>query len=297
MVHPSRMSQLPALRDRPAWLGRRGLLISSLLLAGCVAYARLDLSLAGLIPHGGGREIARRFFLAALHPAVDYQGGSLPADAPPFLLQIIEGLWRTLIFAAAAMSLAVPGGLLLGYLAAATSWERDPASRTSWMGRAAPLAYGATRVLIAGMRSVHELLWAVIFLAALGLTSLTAVIAIAIPFTGTLAKLFSEMLDEAPRQSAEAMLATGARPSVVFLCGRLPRALPDIAAYSFYRFECALRSSAILGFFGFPTIGYYISASFENLHYREVWSYLYALLAAVLLLEGWSALLRRRFVT
>jgi len=59
---------------------------------------------------------------------------------------------------------------------------------------------------------------------------------------------------------------------------------------------CAVRSSAILGFFGYETLGYYLRLSFENLHYREVWTYLYALLAMVLLLEGWSALLRRRFV-
>jgi phosphonate transport system permease protein len=76
--------------------------------------------------------------------------------------------------------------------------------------------------------------------------------------------------------------------------GLLPRALPDMTAYAFYRFECAIRSSAILGFFGFPTLGYYLSASFENLYYREVWTYLYALFALVLVIEMTSARLRKR---
>ena len=93
---------------------------------------------------------------------------------------------------------------------------------------------------------------------------------------------------------AAALRATGASPAQVFAFGLLPRALPDMAAYAFYRFECALRSSAILGFFGLPTLGYYISASFDNLYYREVWTYLYALIALVVLVETWSGRLRRR---
>jgi len=130
-----------------------------------------------------------------------------------------------------------------------------------------PMIYGTLRALIAFMRSIHELLWAVLFLAAMGMSPLSAVIAIAIPYTGTLAKVFSEMLDEAPRGAAEALRAAGASSAQVFLFGLLPRALPDICAYTFYRFECALRSSAVLGFFGYPTLGFYISASFENLYY------------------------------
>ena len=104
------------------------------------------------------------------------------------------------------------------------------------------------------------------------------------------------MLDEAPRGSAMALRTAGAAPAQVFLFGLLPRALPDMSAYAFYRFECAVRSSAVLGFFGYETLGYYLRASFDNLHFREVWTYLYALLALVLLLEAWSAVLRRRFV-
>ena len=67
-------------------------------------------------------------------------------------------------------------------------------------------------------------------------------------------------------------------------------------AFATYRLECALRSSAVLGFFGFETLGYLLRQSFENLHYREVWSVIYALIALVLLLEAWSSRLRSRFL-
>ncbi len=133
-----------------------------------------------------------------------------------------------------------------------------------------------------------------ILLAAVGMNTFGAVIAIAIPYGGTLAKVFSEMLDEAPRNTAEALRGLGADPLRAFLYGLFPRALPDLCAYAFYRFECSVRASAVLGFFGYPTLGYRLRLAFEDTHYREVWTYLYALLALVLVLEAWSAQIRRR---
>ena len=131
---------------------------------------------------------------------------------------------------------------------------------------------------------------------AFGLSSASACLAIAIPYAGTLAKVYSEILDEAPSDSAQGVRATGAGHVATFLLGLLPRALPDMTAYTFYRFECAVRSSVVLGFFGYPTLGFYLARSFENLHFHEVWTFLYAMGALVLALELWSTHLRRRLV-
>ena len=273
----------------------RRVVLAGILAAGVASAFYLDLSPANLVPGEGGLEVTGRFFAAALKPALESESGSGRA--------ILPNAWHaardTVIFAAAGMSLALVLGLVLGFLASSAWWEGDPAGGTG-RGRVflrrtvAPAVYGTTRVLIALMRSIHELLWALLFLTAFGLSNATAVIAIAIPSGGTLAKVFSEMIDEAPRDAAHALRASGATPMQVFAFGLLPRALPDMTAYSFYRFECALRASAILGFFGFPTLGYYIAASFENLYYREVWTYLYALLLLVVLVDWWSGALRRR---
>ena len=157
--------------------------------------------------------------------------------------------------------------------------------------------HACTRALIALTRSTHELIWGVILLAAFGRLNIAAVIAIVIPYSGTLAKIFSEMIDEVPRNAAHALRSAGARPMSVFILGLLPRALPDMAAYAIYRFECALRSSAILGFFGITTLGYYVKDAFDNNHYHEVWTYLYVLLAMVAVVDWWSGALRRRLVS
>lgn len=281
-------------------LGRRGVVLFAIALAALAAFLVLDAPLGGLVPQRGGLGIVRDFFARMLRPALTYET-AVPPGTTPLLLETLAAMRRTLVFAVAAMSLAVPIGFVLGFLGSTAWWSGELAGGGSRTARGirrsiAPAIWSATRVVIVAMRSVHELLWAVIFLAAFGLTTASAVIAIAIPYAGTLAKIFSEMMDEAPRDAALALRGAGAAPAQVFCFGLLPRAIPDMGAYAFYRFECAVRSSAVLGFFGFPTLGYSISAAFENLHYGEVWTYLYALAALVLAIEMWSSALRRRFV-
>jgi len=247
----------------------------------------------------GGLRVAASFLSRALSPALEYES-QVPAGTTPLVLKALGAAEATVRFAAAAMSLALVGGVVLGFLSSSAWWFGDPVRARSMPARLArsvgPLIYGMSRILIAVMRSIHELFWAVLLLAAFGVTPLAAVLAIAIPYSGILAKVFSELVDEAPRESAIALRESGASSLQMFLFGLLPRALPDMAAYAFYRFECALRSSAILGFFGFPTLGYYIAASFENLLYGEVWTYLYVLCGLIVLMDWWSGALRRRYV-
>ena len=295
MPRSSEGAGIGALVRRPFPIGRRVVVVLSLLVAAALAYLYLEAPLARLLPQRGGVEIVGRFFAAMLHPALEYEA-PVPGGTSPLLLAAFGAARRTLEFAAAAMSLALAGGLLLGFLASSAWWSEEVAGSGGWRSLVAPAVFCAARLVIVCMRSVHELLWAVIFLAAFGLNAATAVVAIAIPYAGTLAKVFSEMIDEAPRDSANALRLAGVGPLQVFAFGLLPRALPDMCAYAFYRFECAVRSSAVLGFFGFPTLGYSISAAFENLHFAEVWTYLDALAFLVVGIEIWSGALRRRFV-
>ncbi|MHC4830306.1 MAG: PhnE/PtxC family ABC transporter permease [Planctomycetota bacterium] len=284
---------MTALRANP--ISARGGVAAAILVTGLVSAWWLGLAPSGLIPGEEGLRVAGRFVAAAASPALDYQDPAVPAEAPALLAKVLEAMRKTLVFAAAAMSLAVPAGVLLGFLGASAWWRDDPRRATS-IKAIGPIITWATRLLMTFLRSIHELIWALLFLVALGITDVGAVLAIALPYAGTLGKVFSEMIDEAPRDAAEALRAAGAAPAQVFMFGLATRAAPDMASYSFYRFECALRSSAVLGFFGYPTLGLSIKLSFENAYYNEVWTYLYALLLMVALLEIWSGSLRRRFV-
>ena len=143
-------------------------------------------------------------------------------------------------------------------------------------------------------RSIHELIWALLIISAMGVSPIAGMIALAIPFSGTLGKVFSELVDEESLLAARALKSIGHRPVQTFLTGILPGALPNLITYSLYRFECALRSSAVLGFVGIETIGLYIELSHEEFYYREVWTYFYLLLALIIAVDFWGAAVRKR---
>lgn len=124
------------------------------------------------------------------------------------------------------------------------------------------------RWICAVARAIHELFWALIFLQVLGLSPLTGVLAIAIPYAGICAKVYAETLDEAPPSALRA-LPSGVSTVSAFFYVRLPDAWVHIKNYTFYRFECGLRSSAVLGFVGLPTLGYYLETAFGEGNYSE----------------------------
>ena len=283
----------------PNPVGVRGILFASGAVACLFAWRGLDLSFSDVSPSAGGLELAGRFFGRALSPAWQSEAASVSEGARPLIELALEATAQTVILAAAAMSLALVLGVVLGFAASSAWWSGSgPASMRGprgWMRRTlGPAVCASARLLIIAMRSVHELLWAVLFLAAIGLNDLAAIFALAIPYGGVLAKIFSELVDESPREAASALRGAGASGLQTYVFALIPSALPDMVAYAFYRFECMLRSSAVLGFFGFPTLGLYIRQSFSATHYGEVWTFLYALLILVVAADAWSGAVRKR---
>ena len=125
------------------------------------------------------------------------------------------------------------------------------------------------RVGCAFVRAIHELFWALIFLQMFGLSPLTGVLAIAIPYAGIIAKVYAEILEEADQRPLAAV-PVGTSNLSTFIFVRLPDAWAHFRTYSMYRLECGLRSSAVLGFIGLPTIGFHLETAFKEGHYSEV---------------------------
>lgn len=304
-------------------LGPHTQVIVAILLVGLWASWYLELSPKDAIPSSGGLKTAKEFFCAAFSPAVDYEEAP-PKGTEPLLKKVLKSMWQTIAIAATAVGLAFVGGLFLGFFASSAWWEDDPAGARNPRSRlvnilvtarhvshfsgatnefwrlirklVAPIVVWSTRLLCVLTRSIHELLWAILFLSVMRINATAAILAIAIPYTGVFAKVFSEIIDETPRDAAYAIRALGGSPAKVFLVGLLPRAMPDITAYACYRFECGLRSSAVMGFFGIPTIGAYLKDAFDELHYHVVWTYLWALILLIVVVDLWSGQMRRRLV-
>lgn len=277
------MTRRGGLSRLPAWFGRRrGLVLVGFLLLflGCWV---LDLGPSDLQPTPGGLQLAREFFASALTPAFTYQG-EVPASAEPYWQKVFSALWLTLRYAFCAVAFALILGAFLGLFGS-----------RSWWSRSHPLLHAlrwSCRGLAVAFRSVHELLWALLLLAAFGTSSLVAVLAIALPFGGTLGKVFSEQLDEQDEHALNHLRATGRPPFGAWWVGLFPRAFPDLLSYLFYRLECAIRSSAVLGFLGIPTLGYHLSTAYEDGNYGEVWTLIYLLLLTLAGLEWWGAKIR-----
>ncbi|TDX32851.1 phosphonate transport system permease protein [Modicisalibacter xianhensis] len=142
------------------------------------------------------------------------------------------------------------------------------------------------RTLCAFVRAIHELFWALIFLQFFGLHPLTGVLAIALPYAGVFAKVYSEILDEADPLPMQVLPAgTGLISS--FLFARVPDAWPHLVSYTAYRLECGLRSSAVLGFVGMPTLGFALQSSFAQGYYSEVGALLLVFFVLIATLRLW----------
>jgi len=119
------------------------------------------------------------------------------------------------------------------------------------------------------LRSIHELFWALIFLQFFGLHPITGLLAIAVPYSGVFAKIYAEILEDSS-PVPQRILPIGTGRFIALLYSRIPQAWPHLCSYTRYRFECGIRTSAILGFIGIPTLGYYLEASFAQGFYSEV---------------------------
>ena len=129
------------------------------------------------------------------------------------------------------------------------------------------------RVICALLRAVHELFWALIFLQIFGLHPLTGLLALGIPYAATFAKVYAEILEVGDRRAYD-NIRHQAGMTAAFFYARLPDLWQHFVTYTSYRMECGLRSSAVLGFVGLPTLGYYLSTSFMEGSYAEVWALL-----------------------
>jgi phosphonate transport system permease protein len=162
-----------------------------------------------------------------------------------------EEMWSALLYTLAFALLGVALGNAMGFLLALVFHSRT------------------VRTGCAFVRSIHELFWALIFLQIFGLSPLTGILAIAIPYAGIFAKVYAEILEEADPAAIRALPCNCGRVSV-FLYARLPDAWAHFRTYSMYRLECGLRSSAVLGFVGLPTLGFHLETAFKQGQYSEV---------------------------
>jgi phosphonate transport system permease protein len=211
-----------------------------------------------------------------------------------FLELVARSTIETLALATAGMALAVAIGFPLAMIVSESlSVSRVGPARRAWLG---PLVRTPVRALLIVMRSVPEIVWALLFVRAVGLGPAAGVLAIAVNYAGMLGKVYFEIFEAGDTRPARVLLEAGGGRVSAFLYGILPVAVPELVSYSVYRWECAIRASVVMGFVGAGGLGQQMELSMRMLAGGEVATMLAAFLLLILLADAVSAVLRKALV-
>jgi phosphonate transport system permease protein len=268
----------PAARRDPAWTGR----LFALLATGVVVWPLLVLA-----------EFKPWTLLSpeSLRPTLHFLGDFFPPKLEPgFLLMVARETWRTVAMATAGIVLALGWAIPLALIAA------RPLSISALSGRIAvvpAVVRQAVRWLLTLLRSVPELIWALIFVRVVGLGPTSGVLAIALTYAGMLGKVYAEILESSDAQPTQNLLRNGSGRLQAFCYGLLPQSATELTSYTVYRWECAIRSSAVLGFVGAGGLGQQMDASMKMFNGSEVATMLLVFMALVWLADRVSSLLRK----
>jgi phosphonate transport system permease protein len=207
-----------------------------------------------------------------------------------FLAMVARETWRTVAIATAGIALALLLAIPMTLLSTAVL------SVSALSGRMKPLPAALRQMLRALMivlRSVPELVWALVFVRVVGLGATAGVLAIALTYSGMLGKVYSEILESGETHATTTLLRSGASRLQAFFYGLLPQNAAELTSYTVYRWECAIRSSVVLGFVGAGGLGQQMDVSMKMFAGHEVSVMLAVFMALVWLADYASAWLRK----
>ena len=187
------------------------------------------------------------------------------------LVTVQIAIWGTLL----AIIAAIPLGLL------------------SASNVVSPWVFQPVRRIMDSLRAINEMVFAMLFIVAVGLGPFAGVLALFVHTTGTLAKLFSEAVEAVDPRPIEGIRATGAHPIAEIVYGILPQVMPLWVSYSLYRFESNVRSASVVGMVGAGGIGVILYEVIRGFQYQQTCAVLIILIATVTIIDLISSYLRK----
>lgn len=222
--------------------------------------------------------------LGAFIDGLPQMGRLIGEMMPPSLgrIEAVVGvLLETLAMALAGAAVGIGISLVLCF----------PASGRWAAGR---VAHVAARLVIALFRTVPDLVWAVFFVATVGLGPFAGVLTIIVDTIGFCGRFFAEAVEETDPGPREALAAAGAGPTGVFLAAAVPAALPSFINTSLFALEKAVRSSVVLGLVGAGGIGIELEVAMDLFRYDEAATIIIGIFILVMAIEQMSGAIRRR---
>ena len=262
-------------------------LLAVLILLFIWSYHGSEVRLAQLFSREGGGQILgyiKRLFPPDLSAAVVRE--ALRGTIETFAISLMGTLMAAAI-AASVVFFASRNLIYSGLL-----YEMEPKGRWNRLLRMTP--YLVTRGLVNFLRTVPEMVWALIFVFVVGLGPFAGVLALGVHTGGVLGKLFAELLEGVEPRPLEALQSTGASKLQILFYGILPQVLPQFISYTLYRWEVNIRVAAVLGFVGAGGLGQKIHIAISLFLENQLLTLLLFVYALVTLVDYLSAYLRGR---
>ncbi len=224
--------------------------------------------------------VSGRFLASFLPPALDAE----------FLWLVARETWRTVAIATAGITLAL---VIAWPMTLLSTRVLSVSALSGRMARGPALLRQALRWTLIVLRSVPELVWALVFVRVVGLGPTAGVLAITLTYGGMLGKVYADILESGDNHAAQNLLRNGSSRLQAFFYALLPGNAAELSSYTVYRWECAIRSSVVLGFVGAGGLGQQMDSSMKMFNGGEVATMLLVFVGLVALADRISAVLRR----
>ena len=184
-----------------------------------------------------------------------------PKTSLDFLWELAKSAWITIAIATCgmvmALILAIPLALIItNHFSVSALGKSRMAYLPFWIRQ-------FLRWLLVILRSIPELVFALLIVRIVGLGPTAGVLAIMLAYTGMLAKVYAEILESSDRQYSNALLKNGVGRLQTFVYSALPQCGRELVSYTIYRWECAIRSASVMGMVGAGGLGQYLDSSIK----------------------------------
>jgi phosphonate transport system permease protein len=221
-------------------------------------------------------------------------GFAQPDFSGDFLWRVARLSAESLFIGILATSIAVAAGFLLALVATKVPGLPDAPEGMSWLAPFRGVTRFIARSVLGVTRAIPAIIWAYIFVRAIGLGPGPAVLAIAVSTMGIVGKLYAELAEAVDPEMIHALQRSGCSRFSILLFGVLPSVWRQWLAYSLFRLECSIRSASILGVVGAGGLGAEIALSVQSFQYDKLATTLIAVLIFVVSIEVVSTMLRKR---
>ena len=218
----------------------------------------------------------------------NFNGHALKA----YLLAMLETIQMAIIALVISVLIAVP----LSYMSSRNILDILIPGKTPFHELLKKIMYGTSTLIANIFRSINEIIWALIFVSAVGLGPMAGILALGIHTAGVLCKLLSEGNESIDPGPVEALTTTGAGFIKVLVYAVIPQTMPHFISMVLYRFESDVRSASILGFVGAGGIGFYLFDKMRAFENGDVCTIIIIIVLTVWGLDKLSSIVRKRFI-